>query len=511
MELEKIKDEVLSGIKIGEAVAMAVYGSRVAGYAKEDSDYDVIVLVNNYSDKLRYYYFSGKDNMYSALVVDTGEAELDALESKLGEFFAGRLLNPYIPIFGADVLRRLEVEYKRRVIEDELNYLYSDYDKFVYELQMPYKYFLYSKLRRRYLIYPPALYSYAMTYAPEREEKNLSMTLPGFVEAARRINGIVAGESYIAVSEDYRFSERPLGEELDTFKRAILQYVYHSKSGKVKPDVVLWEAVSKIRRGTSVKVENIYIKKPWLLLALKGSELWEDLKGLERAGRYYLYNGRKVTIKRFSGKKQLKWYLLGVVGKPIKPFETSPIKRLYNEYKGLVWLRAHSISAPEPVAVSLRRKFIVKEYIEGADLLSIIKKGGEMAEKASELFGRYLRSIHQFGAAVGDPKPENVIVSDSGIWLIDLEQFNERAEQEDMGWDIAEFLYYTISFIINRSYAKAIVSAFFRGYGQNPKVIKHALSVKLMLPFLAIGRADGLMLIRKMMEDAFPEAESPEN
>ncbi len=504
MDLEKIRTEVTSELNLQGTVAMAVYGSRVAGYAKEDSDYDVIVLVNGFADRLRYYYFSGKDSMYSVLVVDLNDAELDARESRLGEFFAGRLLNPYIPIFGADELRRIEVEYKKRVIEEELSYLYSDHGSFIYELLIPYRYFLYSKLRRRYLIYPPALYSYAMTYSPEREERNLSMTLPGFLEAAKGIEGLSAGNEWVSVQESYRFVERPLGEELDTFKRALLQYVYHSKSGKVKPDVVLWEAVSKIRRGASTKVENVYLKKPWLLLKLNGAELWEgdELRSLEKGGKYYFYRDRKVVVKRFLGKKQIKWYLLGVVGKPIKPFETSPIKRLYNEFHGLKWIRAHGINAPEPIAVSLKKRFIVKEYIDGSDLLSVIKSGGPQAEEATESFGRSLRAIHQLGAAIGDPKPENVIIRGSEPWFIDLEQFNGKAELEDMGWDIAEFLYYTISFILNKSHARATVNAFIRGYGESPEVFRQALSVRLMLPFLAIGRADGLMMIRKMMEEA---------
>lgn len=507
MDLNRIKEDVLSALKLAGVTSMAVYGSRVAGYAKEDSDYDIMVLVEGYEDKLRYYYFSGSGGMYSALVVDRGEAERDATSSKMGEFFAGRLLNPYIPIVGEEELKRLEVIYKRRVIEEELSYLYADYGEFVYELQIPYKYFLYSKLRRRYLIYPPALYSYAMTYAPEREERNLAMTLPGFAEAAKGIPGVLPGGEGVSVERGYRFVERPLGEELDTLKRAILQYVYHSRSGKVKPDVVLWEAVSKIRRGTSTKVTNVYLKKPWLLLRLRGAELWEgeEAKSLVKDGRAYLYNGRRVVLKRFSGRKQLKWYLLGVVGKPIKPFETSPLKRLYNEYRGLLWLRGRSIRAPEPVAVSVKGRFIVKEYVDGPNLLSVIKKGGDAAAERAREFGRYLRSIHDGGAAVGDPKPENAIVSGSGVVLVDLEQFSEGATSEDMGWDIAEFLYYTVSMILNRSHARAVVNAFLEGYGQNPEVIRQALSVKLMLPFLAIGRADGLMLIRRMMAEAIGE------
>ena len=41
------------GLKIE---GICIYGSRISGYAKPHSDYDLIVVINNYQPRIRYQY-----------------------------------------------------------------------------------------------------------------------------------------------------------------------------------------------------------------------------------------------------------------------------------------------------------------------------------------------------------------------------------------------------------------------------------------------------------------------
>ena len=87
----RIINKVTKGLDIE---AICIYGSRVAGYANEKSDYDLIVVINNYKKKVRYRYIFDKIEI-SAIFVDKESLVYDAKEAKLGEFIVGRLLNPY--------------------------------------------------------------------------------------------------------------------------------------------------------------------------------------------------------------------------------------------------------------------------------------------------------------------------------------------------------------------------------------------------------------------------------
>ena len=94
---------------------MCAYGSQVAGYASKDSDYDLILVIRPFKQRIRYYYLKGEVEC-SALVVDPKGLENDCAKSTFGEFVAGRLLNPYAPIAGEKFLEENEAHYKKRVI-----------------------------------------------------------------------------------------------------------------------------------------------------------------------------------------------------------------------------------------------------------------------------------------------------------------------------------------------------------------------------------------------------------
>ncbi|MGC8558861.1 MAG: hypothetical protein ACP5NC_07740, partial [Nitrososphaeria archaeon] len=86
--------------------------------------------------KLRYIYNKGQSLELSVLLVDFNEAVKDVDNASMGEFVAGRLLNPFIPIYGESIIRDLEERYKERVIREESAELYSQYGNFSYHIKI---------------------------------------------------------------------------------------------------------------------------------------------------------------------------------------------------------------------------------------------------------------------------------------------------------------------------------------------------------------------------------------
>ncbi len=522
MDINRVFIDVNQKLKDIEIKSLSIYGSTVAGYAKPDSDIDVLVLANDFKDKVRYFYFDSGSNKYSVLVADLNETYKDAEKASLGEFVVGRLLNPFIPVYGEEIIRDIETKYKKRVIEEETAELYKEFQEFIYYLVIPLQYFLFSKLKKRYQIYPPALYSYAKTYSKELISKNLALTLEGFVKAVNELEYLYLEEYNVRVKKGAQIPQPFTIDELYYFQMAIKQYIFHGRSGKVSPEVVVTEALSKVKRSRNVKDVNEYLKKPELLLSLEGGTkiAWSNVekelnaKLVERIGgilnpfygiKVVEIDNKKYVIKSFKGKSELKWYMLGIAGKPIKPFEINPVKRMYNEFTGSVLLNSTGILVQKIYALSIRKKMLVKTYVQGNSLLDMIKnfsgKDGEL--KMLENMAQIFRTIHDAGYALGDSKPENFLTSKDGIYIIDLEQFKEKAETEDKGWDISEYIYYSLFFVKDIGLAELFVESFKKGYGEAKEVYESASSQKFSLPFLIMLRPDLLTYYRNLMKKIF--------
>ena len=116
-QLLEVADDVVGDG--GRALAVAAYGSKVAGYARPDSDYDLIVVAKKFKGRIRYQYVHSPVTS-AALVVEAELLERDAVKAYLGEFVSGRLLNIYEPLLNGDLIRKAEVESKKRVLAEEI-------------------------------------------------------------------------------------------------------------------------------------------------------------------------------------------------------------------------------------------------------------------------------------------------------------------------------------------------------------------------------------------------------
>jgi len=507
--LSELREEIAKLFPHG-VTAACLYGSHAAGYARKDSDFDLIVVLERLREGVRYRY-ARKPPSISLLLVDKESLLKDAKRGFLGEFVIGRLLNRYIPVVGEEFLREVETIYKERVIREELDELLAEHGEFVDFLKIPLEYFLFSKLKKRAEAYPIVRYSYGMTYSGSLKQENLKFTLEGFRRAAHRLAErrlVGFDREHVKVLRAKKVLLFPL--LLRRMTTVTLQYLVHMYSGRVGADVVLREIVSKARRaGKTVKVEELTHPKrllrsdEFVLIAdvkdwvsylcrslgfeaqeYRSKSITTGLRRLFTTVKLLTVKGpgfeKKFVVKRFRDVRNVKWVFLTIT-RPIRGFSLSPVRRMANEVMYNLRLRNLGFSVPRLMAVDINRLQLVSEYIEGDRLDKLIREKSPMALPTLEAFGRELGKIHSLGISIGDTKPENLLVSRGVIYITDLEQ----ASEEDLVWDVAEFVYFSSSFSIDRKWLSAAMAEFARGYLKTGRKehLERALSEKYALPF----------------------------
>jgi predicted nucleotidyltransferase len=103
-ELKVIRKCICKVTKGRKMIAACIYGSRVAGYDRPDSDIDLLIVLENYPYVVKYTYFRELNTKISVLAVDREALSRDAQSAFLSEFVIGRLLHIYEPIANAEFL-----------------------------------------------------------------------------------------------------------------------------------------------------------------------------------------------------------------------------------------------------------------------------------------------------------------------------------------------------------------------------------------------------------------------
>jgi len=522
----------------GKALAVAAYGSKVAGYARPDSDYDIIVVAKKFRGRIRYQYVHSPVTA-AALVVEAELLESDAVKAYLGEFVSGRLLNVYEPLLNGDLLRKAEVESKKRVLAEEILEMGSQQGEFAQDLLIPLEYFLFDKLHKRALIYPPALYSYIKTYTCPSADENKAFTLEGFAEGALSLQsgGILKLEAKGDTPHVRILGEglrgRAFARTLSLFnltKRGVRQYAVHGYAGRVGFNVFKDEALSKVKRMQEKADPPAELVEPKRLIGLeegvvlpKTEQMVQRLatisgmmaytKREKSLGEIYTTarlltltdaTGKeaKFVLKHFADIRSVKWALLNVWSLSRK-FSTSPQARMHREYSASIALRSRGVSTPLIIGAVLDDKVLVKEYVEGERLSDIVQgvlTGRSEETGTVERFGEALGAIHRAGYSLGDSKATNVIVKGDGVLCFtDLEQ---AAEEGDQAWDVAAFVYYQAKLSFKEAGTKKVAEAFLRGYkrANGTENIVKAKSPKYVVPFRPLTAPQMLKTVRETID-----------
>jgi tRNA A-37 threonylcarbamoyl transferase component Bud32/predicted nucleotidyltransferase len=528
------KEELISlarNLVKDEVTSVTAYGSKVAGYARPDSDYDLIISAPKFQGRVRYKYVDTPVEA-SALIVRDDLFQSDAKKATLGEFVAGRLLNVHQPLLNEKFVREAEVESKKRIIAESLYEISSQYGEFAQDLTIPLDYFLFDKLHKRALIYPPALYSYIKTYTCESASENRASTLEGFDRAAR----LLAEQGFLEVDDgsvkiaSEKLRGRAFARQLALLNlttRGVRQYAVHGYAGRVGLSVVKDEALSKAKRMQQKLEPPPEMLHPKSLLRLdegfvvgRTSELIQRLaedNGFEKynhetksLGEVYS-TARIVTItgtrqaryvfKHFADIRSVKWAFLNIWAPGMK-FSMSPQARMHREYDAGIKLRAAGVKTPRVIGAAVDDKVLAKEFVEGRPLSLFVEKmvkDGRSDSTQVRMFGRGLGTIHRAGLALGDAKAENIIVTSDGLYFTDLEQ---TVENGDPAWDIAEFLYYAGKLSLREDGIRAVANAFLDGYRESNggEVVAKAKASKYLTPFRPFVTPQNLKAIKESLD-----------
>jgi tRNA A-37 threonylcarbamoyl transferase component Bud32/predicted nucleotidyltransferase len=463
-----------------DVVSICLYGSRASGYAREDSDYDVLLVLRDYSKGVLYHYRDVGQMRLAILAVDQKALELDVEEGTLGDFVSGRLLTPYTPVLNGEYIRESEVQTKRRFAEEDLCDLVVEYGELSRVLTVKPEYLVLARMEKRAKAYPPLRYSYINMLRGELKSANMRVILNGYNEALEGLqhSKIISfdGEN-IALSSDYVdrvLPSRTLNRVVNLVNQsrsAFQSYLTHGKAGKVSLEVVARELASKLKRELQIAFNKQEIEDPKNHLFLKTERglislnkrdaIIDALRRIRGEGglsvktlggalnEVYLvtFNGERMVVKKFTDWFNFKWFILNVAAHGTKIFTLSGKDRLSNEYVTNQLLAENGIPIPEVVSISLEDRLLVEKYIEGKSALEIVEEAfsseslrEENKTSAFEI-GRLLAEIHDLNVTLGDCKPENFIVGNDGrVYVLDLEQGERHG---DKAWDVAEFLYFS--------------------------------------------------------------------
>ena len=525
--------EILS--KHRKVIGACLYGSKVAGYGGPDSDIDIIVVLRDYRHTVKYSYLRSEEVKISALIVDFLALQKDAEAGLLGEFVVGRLLHTYDVLINRALFKSIELIYKRRIILEELFDIIRTTNILCTEIEFPLEFILFSKIKRRSSMHPAALYSYYKMYTGKYAEANLAFALQGFKEALGEIivrdrdllvlkrSGTNADDFVLQIGKkrwvpnkhrERNFIKLKLAKELQTLG----SYIVHAYAGRRVLHYTIREAQSKIKRHRSQPIcmpefmaspREYYWKLDEGLLVAGPNKKWLDLiaksSGLVRYAiskkirlgdihsRTVCYTlqdtsapGHSISVvtKKFGTLKGAKWAALNFwslsAGSHLKHFfKVDPLFRLGNEYKALRYLRNEiGLNTPCVVAINFECRILVTNFVEGQNMSQIIKDSLKKKSTAGtentfwiRAAGKNIAIIHSAKSALGNIKPNNVIINNIGgvnsrLFFTDLEQFNfnNTEDSSDPVWDIIQFLCWSLKRTKNIPIAKEIVREFLSGY-----------------------------------------------
>ncbi|MGQ9530895.1 MAG: AarF/UbiB family protein [Candidatus Bathycorpusculaceae bacterium] len=506
-------------------IAACVCGDYALGLTDAKSLIDVFLIVHGFQPKLMNYLKVFGENSVIIFVVDEGVFEMDVERGFLGESLAGNLLFPYIALVNEDYLHLQEVKLKRRLIMELLENLALTFPELSYELHIKPQYFLYENMLSRARLFPPMIYSIFNFMREDVKEKNVKGAMQGYMEALKRLeseNVICFSEGYVKISKEFvdkvksrkvRFislfktAQRALFTSLLGIFPKILSFISQSREAPFK-----FQRFSKENSETIHQIEDpkryLYVPTAGGLVPLASKV---DVEAFARkvlcAGKdaevvveeiggvlndVYLIkasvNGveKRVVVKSFRDWSSFKWFPLTLWTFGTRTFSVLGLSRLERECAINQLLYFKGFSVPKILHVSPSERLIFTEYIEGESLSETVKRilASKKADNVMKdldvirVVGEKFAKIHALGVALGDTKPENIIVGKDGeIYILDFEQASRNG---DKVWDVAEFLYYAghyASPFVSTRQAQLIAEAFIEGYleaGGNVKIVKDA-------------------------------------
>jgi tRNA A-37 threonylcarbamoyl transferase component Bud32 len=501
-----------------------LFGARAGGYGNEKSGINVLLVIKNYPSRLMVYPKDIEGLNAFFLVVDCGLFEADVEQGIIGEFVAEKIMLPHTPLISTEYLWRHEVKLKKRIVCEILENLVLQYPEMSHEFLIKPEYFMYEDMARKARLFPLMIYSFLNTLRKDLKKQNTEQMMKAYSEAICQLfkeGSIVANQGYVTISKPLieRVNKRRIRIRVlfRTAQRGLLTYVLRVFPGVIQSileDQELYLRTHKQATEEELMFQLDASQKYLLIPTPNGPVPLSDttrIKGfirklasngkidrIERLGGVlntvylvsYEKNGEKqrVVVKKFEDWFAFKWFPLAFWTLGTHSFAVLGQTRLEREYAINQFLNQHGFKTPKILHVSQQQRLVFKEYVEGTNMTQVIKHVIASKEKATaelaliQKIGEKIAMAHKLGVALGDCKPENIIITkDDEPVFLDLEQ---AARNGNKSWDVAEFLYYSghyISPIANPDAAELITKAFIQGYlagGGRKETVKKAWSAQ---------------------------------
>jgi len=501
--------EIAAACECGESV-----------YSTRPERYDLLLIIEDYADGLRYHARRMGDRSVMVLAADKSLIDLDAQKGAMGEFIVESLLTPYRPFRNAELLFSIEVDAKERILREELTELVLEYGEMARELSIQEEYLMLARIRKRARVFLPTARTCALLLERPVRDANLEKMAPGYRGAIRRLvdAGVLQQEGYAYSLKDsfvdHALRGKPTGRVINIVqagRRTLQAYLARGKAAYLTPDVLIRELVSSLELSLIGDFQSEVLEDPRSHLSLKTTtglvSLAERFSIEKFAGQFrpgvvvtvsplgnvlnevYLITAgnERLVAKKFTEWQSFKWFTLGLVSLGTRLFSVSGKARLENEYAINRFLSKRGVLVPEILHVSLPDRVLVERYIDGSSLVGLVKKAvssksiSETDYVAVSKVGSALAKMHASGVAMGDTKPENFQHSvDNEVYSLDLEQAGKSG---DKAWDVAEFLYYSGHYVFPTLPSEGFreyVQAFIHGYRErgDEKVLKTAAGAK---------------------------------
>ena len=472
---------------------------------------------------MNYVKVSGEKKIF-VFAVDEWIFERDVDRGFLGEALAGGLIFPYKPLLNEVYLHGQEVKLKKRLTLELLENLVLDFPELSYEIRIKPEYFMYETMLSRTRLFPLMIYDLLNFMRENVKKENIENTLRGYLEALKELKEekqINFSKGYVKIPREFIDKTRSRKARfINLFKPAqkalftsllgifpkILSLLSENKEIFLKLQRVT-EENSKVIHQVEDPQQYLYVPTASGLVPLasrvdieafarkvlsagKDAEVSIEKIGgvLNDAFLIKAFIGdeeRKVVVKRFKDWSSFKWFPLTLWTVGTRTFAVSGRSRLERECAINQLLNSKGIAVPNLLYVNHAERLIFMEYVKGESTEKVIRKimnskTGGMKNNLSIIrrVGEKFAEVHTLGIALGDTKPENILIGKYGeICLLDFEQASRNG---DKVWDVAEFLYYAghyVSPFVGARSVELVAKAFVEGYlkaGGNAEIVKEA-------------------------------------
>jgi len=472
--------------------------------------FNILLILESPKIILKYRSKPIKEGEVNLLIVDEKTFEKDVETEWLGGLLTENMLMPYEPLINEDFLWQKEVQAKKKLITEDLDNLVVEYPEICHDLLIKPEYFMFEAMARKASLYPPIMYKFMKVFEDNHKIENLSAIQKGFYTALKLLEkegSISYFDGYIKVTAKYVRSVKSvkkrtllvfkivrnmlLRHSLEIFPkmmrslledyRLYIEYLREPERAKInflpeledtKKHVFIPTSSGLIQLSDKVTIEDFAKKEFPEKLDLKVN--LEKIGGVLNAVYLLRIPGvneeKRIVVKVFKNWYGWKWFPLKLWTFGTRGFNVLGKSRMEMEYTMNRYMSENGFNVPHIIYMSLREKLIFQEYIEGENLSNIIKKIYASKQNESGLVeivrraGNEIAKVHSLEIALGDCKPENILVTkDEKIWFVDLEQAEKGGDQ---AWDLAEFLYYSGHYgsFSSIELIQKVTEAFIEGY-----------------------------------------------